>query len=619
VAAPDTIPAQPLRFAAAEVASVRGVLSAADWNVPVLDEDQESPDVLLRGLELGTLVHVAAHGEASGGTHAILLPREERLTTEEVSAYHGELPAFVYLSVCSVGASEYLGGGVSRGMASALSLKGASAIIASQWPLQDAAAATFAEKFYAVAREGTVGEAMRIARAHVAESVAPALWGSLILIGNPWHSFDAREQKGDAATKLLGASSNPGKSAKARAAAIKAARTALKRDPAHPRLAAALSWAQEFGAISGDDGIPSVEWAGQMADIARDLGASAGEVCLRSAVFDLHAASGNGEAARRSLDRAIDVGEQLVRSDASWTETVHALLAKRQTSDLPFEVPEVRLSSGMVVNDRSDPAVRAFFRAQHAVDQREVRTTGTLRPRVPEGSLRDVAWNAVVLGQRRRFGGAFACAALCTQLASRAVIAGLIEASLEADARRVLAGVLRYLWPTQRMTHLERDRALGQAGTVLTALEALSSNEVRTQDQQSDTRRSILEASAQVMAMSDDPTVDRFARARARLRGEMSRPDVAVLASELAAFITAAPDRSALRAHRAAWGYGLLLEMAYTLRIKGNAVLADRILAEYAELEQHAPQYLWGHLVDGFGEVRGASLDPLIGWRSREA
>jgi hypothetical protein len=356
-----------------------------------------------------------------------------------------------------------------------------------------------------------------------------------------------------------------------------------------------------------------------MADVARDLGARAGEVHLRSAVFDLHIARGNGEAARRSLDRAIDVGEQLVRSDASWTETVHALLAKRQTSDLSFEVPEVRLSSGMIVNDRNDPAVRAFFQVQHAVDQREVRTTGTLRPRVPESSLSDLAWNAVVLGQRRRFGGAFACAALCTQLASRAVIASLIDASLEADARRVLAGVLRYLWSTQRMTHLERDLAMGQAGTVLTALEAMSGNDVRMQDQQSDARRSILEASAQVMAVSDEPTVDRFARARARLRGEMSRPDAAALASDLAAFITSAPDGSALRAHRAAWGYGLLLEMAYNLRIKGNAVLADRILAEYAELERNGQQYLWGYLVDGFGEVRGASLDPLIGWRYREA
>ena len=615
VAAPDTIPSQPLKFAEKEVAAVRSALEASSWEAPALEKNALGPDVLLHGLELGSLVHIAAHGEAFGGSHAILLPGGERLTTEEVTGYHGELPACVYLSVCSIGASEYLGGGVSRGMAASLLMKGAQAVVASQWPLQDAAAATLASTFYERALSGTVGEAIHAARIAAEKSVSPALWGSLTLLGNPWHRPGAvADKRVDAAVKLLRVVADTSRTKKARGAALKSAKTALKRTPGHLRLEAACRWAEDMEALFGDDDPRlSRAWAEGMADLAHDLGTLAGEMLLRTAAFDLHLAEGAMDDAHRSLDKAIDLAERLALSDSNVTQQVHALLARRQQLDSPVEVPEVRLPSGMVVNDRSDPTVRAFFEMQHAVDQRELRIGGKLRLHRPERSLEDIAWNAVVLGQRNRFSSAFACAGFAERLAARSVAAGLIAPSLEQDARRVMAGLLAFLWSTQRMTHLERDRAIGQARTLRTALEALSSDAIRGD---APAHRGVLAFRDEISGSPARSDTDRFARARARLRGEVVGPDAGALGKAVATFIADTPRGSMLRAHRAAWGSGVLLETAFAVRVKGNVILAEQIIAAYSEQAREAESHLEAYLFGGFATAREMPMDPLSGWRS---
>ena len=206
----------------------------------------------------------------------------------------------------------------------------------------------------------------------------------------------------------------------------------------------------EVRALFGEqNAVPSVEWAEQMADLARDLGTPAGEVICRSTAADLLRADGRNGPARVSLDRAIDVSGRIVRRDDSWDGVLRNLLAERQRMDLDFEVPEVKLASGMTVNDRSDPAVRAVFEIQHALDQQDTRRAGAVQPRLPDESLQDLCWNAVVLGQRNRFPDEFACAAFAGQLAARATASGWIEPTMEADTRCVAAGLLRFLWSTR--------------------------------------------------------------------------------------------------------------------------------------------------------------------------
>jgi hypothetical protein len=219
------------------------------------------------------------------------------------------------------------------------------------------------------------------------------------------------------------------------------------------------------------------------------------------------------------------------------------------------------------------------------------------------------------MGKRNRFATEFACAGVAEQLAARATALGLIDAATEPDARRVLSGVLRFLWSAQRMTHLERERATGQAGTLLTALEALSSEEVRADSAERTLRESIVTSAARLMAPSTGPATDRFARARARLRGEVSGPSVGALVNDIAAFIEASPAASTLRAHRAAWSHGLLLELAFQFSQNGSANQAAQVLAEHSALERRAEENLMAYLFEGFEESRNASLDPLLMWR----
>ena len=210
VAAPNTVPNEPLRFADEEIHQVRECLAKANWSLPEVEELQLTPGLLLNGLERGALVHVAAHGETFEGNHAILLPHGERLVADAVASRQGELSAAVYLSACSIGVSEYLGGGVSRGFAAALVAKGVPVVVASQWPLQDAAAERFAPAFYETAVKTGVGEAIRTARKRLAKTVAPALWGSLILIGNPWYLLGSAEaSRSDRSVELLRVASDP--------------------------------------------------------------------------------------------------------------------------------------------------------------------------------------------------------------------------------------------------------------------------------------------------------------------------------------------------------------------------------------------------------------------------
>src|SRR3974390_1987305 len=113
-AAPHAIAEQPLKLAEPEVKAANQALKKAGWDARTLSEGQLTADVVLDACAKASLVHLAVHGEASGGAHGIRLTPHERLDTSGIETRRGRLPAAVYLSACSVGASEYLGGGVSR-------------------------------------------------------------------------------------------------------------------------------------------------------------------------------------------------------------------------------------------------------------------------------------------------------------------------------------------------------------------------------------------------------------------------------------------------------------------------------------------------------------------------
>ena len=165
---------------------------------------------------------------------------------------------------------------------------------------------------------------------------------------------------------------------------------------------------------------------------------------------------------------------------------------------------------------------------------------------------------------------------------------------------------------TQRRVH-QRGRAIGQAGTLRTALEALSGDEVRGD---AEARVPVLAARDGLAGSAERSDTDRFARARARLRGEVTGPDAGAFGRTVGAFIAEAPSGSPLRAHRAAWGFGLMIEIAFEARVKGNALLAEQLVAAYGDLARQAESELAGYLFNGFAAARGMPMDPLSTWRS---
>ena len=165
------------------------------------------------------------------------------------------------------------------------------------------------------------------------------------------------------------------------------------------------------------------------------------------------------------------------------------------------------------------------------------------------------------------------------------------------------------------MTHLVRETAIGQAGTLFVALGALARDRDPAGSEGAQRRAYIEELGQQLVATPASLPGDRFARARDRLRNVTTAPNAVGLGTAAGEYIVQARPGTASRAHRTAWVSGLLLELAYQARRNNQAELADRILIECQNLESAAEGHLMAYLMEGFKEVRQMPLDPLIDWK----
>jgi hypothetical protein len=192
---------------------------------------------------------------------------------------------------------------------------------------------------------------------------------------------------------------------------------------------------------------------------------------------------------------------------------------------------------------------------------------------------------------------------------------GWVRPENEAAARRVAGGSLRFLWSAQRMTHLDRELAVGQAGTLRVALEALDREDAAGDTQAVDAKRQIEQHADEFKALAGGPPTGRFTRARERLYRQAPASDAGRVARSIEAFIGEAAAGSPARAHRAAWGAGYLLELAYQMNLGENSAAAAGLLAALSDVERHAEGDLMAYLMNGFVGVRMAPLDPLLRWR----
>lgn len=617
-AAANALPGQRLSSAALEVAAVEEVATRAHWEVRSIDEEALTPQVLLDGMDTASLVHVAAHGEAFGGAPSIVLPHGERLSTETLEAHRGDLPAVVYLSACHLGASEYFGGGVSRGLSEALVAKGARAVVACQWPLEDRAAARIAREFYGALRKNPIGVAMREARARVSDDAAGAVpaahWASVILIGNPWHSAKGRTGPSDEFSRHLQDATDVALTATARKAARRARSKLLAVDRTDRRVEAICSWCDAAESVFvGREDERMGEMLDELASVAGDLGELQAAATCRLASVELATRGGDLDRQRVTLDAAIDACQAMSRLDPKWSRVLQQVMARRQRLDLRLEPETIRLGSGLTVNDRSDPAVAAVFEVQNALDLQVTRRTGELMVRLPDLSLDDLAWNAVVIGQRNRFLDEFACAGFATQIGRRAVVRGWIDADAEADFRRIAAGLLHYLWSSQRMTHLERELAIAQSATLKIAWAALGSAQAKSESNLGVAGLEVVKAGEALLADVQEAQGERFARALQRLRGESgSAPRALSVGQAVRALISGVANGSRERAYRAIWGSGFMLELAHKLRTKNRAATAGEVGYEHDSLQRDMESHLMPYLAEGFAAIgRG---NPLLGW-----
>ena len=650
--------ATPERDRLAQTLQARGA-----WEVPKLPSEELSASSMLRGLRAAALVHVAAHADVEDGLHSIWLSPSERLSTADVLSAASECAAITYLNVCSVGASDYLGGGASRGLAAALMQRGAPAVVASQLPVYDTVAAEMTEAFYRHALTDTVGSAMRHARAAASSAHAPDAWGALLLFGDPWRRLGDSEHVADSRNDHVndehnddwGASDEisvallrcvaefcvglraPETQSETLTKLLMTARESLEVDPAQLRLSAALECVEGIFAFSVAEGepTPSASEALALCALARDLGAPDVEaVCQQLAASALRSGAagdsemadfGEGEAgseaaANLALDRAISLVERIALSEPEWRGVVRALLAERERADLELE-PETFNAGGLSANDRSDPAVAAFFEVQYSVDRQSTRSGDLVEPRLHELSLADACYNIVVMGQRNRFVEAHPCEVVARQWVLRAIERGWLPGTIQRDAQRVAAGLLYFLYSAQRITHLEPERATAQAEALRLALTDGEAFDAELTAESAALRDRLLSHSSLTDAPVEPPTA-KFARALDAITALQQASGAAVsafpdqsLGAAVQAYLDDAPAGSRTRAHRAAWAHGVLLQRMRDLSAHGKTREAAAVQLDLDSLASRAEGDLQGYLMGGFELAsRHSRIGALFGW-----
>lgn len=173
-----------LPYAAAEA---RAVAAAFGGTGRALCEAEATRDALRSGARTGVdLLHLACHGSfrADNPAFSHLQLADGRLTLHEIAAL--ELPVgLAVLSACETGAARLAAGDELLGLVRAFLLAGAGAVLASRWPVDDAATATLAGRLAgALAAGQPPAAALRQAQASLAdEGLHPFYWAAFALHG----------------------------------------------------------------------------------------------------------------------------------------------------------------------------------------------------------------------------------------------------------------------------------------------------------------------------------------------------------------------------------------------------------------------------------------------------
>jgi CHAT domain-containing protein/tetratricopeptide (TPR) repeat protein len=163
---------------------------AAVWQIPggeVLNsKDLTTAKLSSRSLEEYRTIHLATHAVASSldpGRCAVILSRGERLGLDAIRRLSLG-PALVILSACRTGEGELVPGEGLIGLGRTFLEAGASAVVVSQWSIEDRAAADLMVAFHKLLKEGADPvRALHVAsRAAAEDSPHPAYWAPFTII-----------------------------------------------------------------------------------------------------------------------------------------------------------------------------------------------------------------------------------------------------------------------------------------------------------------------------------------------------------------------------------------------------------------------------------------------------
>ena len=603
LAAPIAPGERDLEYAETEVAIVADRLRQTEWEVPSISADRLSATSLLDAMEHARITHIAAHGKVAAGGEALILGPDCQLTAADIEQRPRSFGGLMFLNACSLGRSRYLGGGINRGIASSLLQAGAPSVVANLLPVEDQSAMELAKSFYDELDAFSTGEALRRARRALADTHPPSRWATTVLIGDPeFTPYDVRgqERQSEVAARLL-------RQAASVPTDTESIPTSLEQvDESDTRLVGAASWMTLAHELGESD---PIDWHLDAARVAGALDSRPGEAFF---LFSAATATDDPDLRRERLSAAIYALEPLARTENFWSRLHLEVLAERKTLDARGTLKPVD-TGRMIVNDMADPAVQAMLQAQNAVDQLSLQEAGILRLKHPERTLRDVAWNAVVIGQQNRFHSRDSQAGYASQMAEKLAALSLIERTAIDGVARVAAGMLSFLWEAQRVTHLEPERAEGQANALAIALQSFTK---QTPDEILNLMGPIVEC---IGTQSESRSSNRFSAALEALATDNAPEDapLAVAARIRTGLGECGQDSVEMRAGAAAWAIGSTLVEAYRARRRSPPDEAHRrrCLQIFDALYSDMEGWFFPYLMEGYKPVRERNFDFVQRWR----
>ena len=607
VGAPEARGEKRLEFAEAEASMARRFLTEWAWDAPEISSKNLEPDRLLDAMEFAGITHIAAHGKVTAGSDAVVLDGDVALTVEDIEARPRLINGLIFLNACSLGRTRYLGAGVNHGISAALLRAGSPCVVANLLPVEDRSAMELARYFYNEIDTNDAGQSLLSARAKLSAAYPPSRWGTTILLGDPQFDLSDGSRSGlpeDAAAALLYRGSVPnGSDEDTTGDAI------LQDDEVeNVRLDGALQWRYLAAELDSDS---SIEELLDVARVARALDSRPGE-----ALF-LHAAAWliqDQDERREVLDRTIWSLKPLSSMNPVWNQMHLEALAERKTLDSRGEIEAIDTGS-MIVNDLTDPTVRAVLQIQNAVDQQQVEEHGALRLRRPERSLEDIAWNAIVVGQQNRFDSRDSQTGFAIQIAAKLDALALIPSTATDGIRRILAALLGFHWEMQRKTHLEPERAIGQSNALVIALQQFAEH---TPDGVLDVMSPIADA-IEGLEPTEEDGADKFQNALDALTsGRAPTESPAGLERSIRQGLERCKQESPeLQAGAAAWIVGTILLQAHAALRQNPPALADqqKFLDLHRSIYSDLEGWFWPYLMDGYKEVREQQFDFVQKWK----